>query len=593
MRNFLIDTVSKTGGHLASNLGVTEVTVALNYVFDIPKDKIIWDVGHQCYVHKIITGRKNQFDTLRSYGGISGFPKTSESDADCFNTGHSSTSVSAALGMARAREILNDDYRIISVIGDGALTGGMVTEALADAGQKDHGMIVLLNDNQMSISKNVGGLSRQLSNLRSGNFYNTLKQKTEKSLSNRRKLRKLAHDFKETVKRIFLKENIFETFGFKYLGPYDGHDLENLIKIFERVKDNEENVVIHVVTKKGKGYIPAEKNPKIFHGISGFNVDTGEACRGTVDYSAVFGKKLCNLAEKNNKIVAITAAMPDGTGLSKFKTKFPSRYFDVCIAEPHAVTMCAGMASMGLTPVFAVYSTFLQRGYDQILHDVGLQNLHVVFAVDRAGIVEADGATHQGIYDLSYLRTIPNMTVLAPSCYLELEKMIDFAINKCGGAVAVRYPRGVEKGNIDYKTDITYGKGEILKDGTDAVIIATGSMVWTALEAAKMLTQQNINVSVVDMRFVKPIDKELLNKLFDKFNVIITVEDNVYDGGMGEEICFCHSLLDKKCRIKCLAVENVPLNHGKRDLVLKECGLDVQNIVKITGDEILNAKAEA
>lgn len=593
VRTFLVDTVSKTGGHLASNLGVAEITVALNYVFDVPKDKIIWDVGHQCYIHKIINGRKNQFDTLRTYGGISGFPKCVENEADCFDTGHSSTSVSAALGMARAKELLGDDFKIISVIGDGALTGGMVCEALADAGQKDHGMIIVLNDNQMSISKNVGGLSRQLSNLRSGNFYNRIKQRTEKSLYNKKTLWKIAYGMKETLKRLFLKENIFEALGFRYLGPYDGHDLKSLIKIFERAKNNNENVVIHVVTKKGKGYIPAETKPKLFHGVSKFNPDTGEVGESAKDYSAVFGESLCNLAETNDKIVAVTAAMPDGTGLSLFKNKFPARYFDVCIAEQHAVTMCAGMAKIGIVPVFAVYSTFLQRAYDQILHDVALQNLHVVFAVDRAGIVGADGSTHQGIYDLSYLRTIPNMTVLAPSCFCELQSMLDYAVNKCTGPVAIRYPRGGEEKCIEYKSDIQTGKGEFLKDGSDAVILASGSMVSTALDTAEKLQNQGINVSVADVRFIKPINKEFIRQVLRGYNVVITVEDNISDGGMGEEIAYIHSEEKSDSRLKCLAVENVPLNHGKREILLKNCSLDAESIAKITGDEILNAKTKA
>ncbi len=593
VRKLLVETISKTGGHLASNLGVTEITVALNYVFDVPEDKIIWDVGHQCYVHKIINGRKDSFNSLRTYGGISGFPKTAENEADCFDTGHSSTSVSAALGMIRARELLGKDYKVVSVIGDGALTGGMACEALADAGQKDQGMIVVLNDNQMSISRNVGGLSRQLSNLRSGNVYNRIKRATEKSLSNKKTLWKIAYGFKETVKRLFLKENIFEALGFRYLGPYDGHDIKTLIKIFQRVKNTDENVVIHVITKKGKGYIPAEEKPKRFHGVSCFDVETGEIFSGNSDYSSVFGKHLCTLAENNEKIVAVTAAMPDGTGLTEFRNKFPERYFDVCIAEQHAVTMCAGMAKMGIIPVFAVYSTFLQRAYDQILHDVALQNLHVVFAVDRAGIVGADGATHQGIYDLSYLRTIPNMMVMAPSCYSELEKMLDFAVNKCSGPVAVRYPRGSEEKNIEYKTDIEYGKGEILKDGKDAVIITAGSTVSVALDAASRLDSQGINVAVADMRFVKPIDTELIKQLFDKYSVMVTVEDNISDGGLGEEIALLHSNLNPDCRLKCLSIENVPLNHGKRDILMKNCGLDAENIAKITGDEFLNAKAKA
>ncbi len=534
-RRFLIDSVSKTGGHLASSLGVAELIVALHYVFDLPKDKIIWDVGHQSYVHKLITGRKQGFKTLRKFGGMAGFPKTGESEYDFFNTGHSSTSISAALGMAHARDLNGDDYSVVAVIGDGALTGGMAYEALSDAGQKNNRLIVILNDNEMSISENVGAVAKHLNNMRSAWLYNLLRDKGDRFLSAKSPmLRRVIKRIKNTVKYAFMNYNIFEALGFRYLGPYDGHNINELVKILSRVREIDDNVLLHVITKKGKGYSPAERQPQNFHGVGEFEIETGSIPEKSKDYSAVFGDVLCDIAEKNKNVVAVTAAMPSGTGLTEFALKYPDRFFDVGIAEQHAVTMAAGMAISGYIPVFAVYSSFLQRAYDQLLHDVALQNLHVVLAVDRAGVVGEDGETHQGIYDLSYLTQMPGMTVIAPSCFSELEKAMNFAVSEISGPVAVRYPRGIQSDDITYKTPYEYGKGEILTKGEDVLIIAAGRMVSAALQTAEILKKDNITSTVIDVRFVKPIDKQLLCDNIKK--IIVTIEDNITEGGLGSAV---------------------------------------------------------
>lgn len=543
LREFLINHISQTGGHIASNLGVVELTIALHKVFETPKDKMIWDVGHQAYVHKILTGRKNGFAKLRKLEGLAGFPKTSESCHDCFNTGHSSTSISAALGIAKARDIKNEDYSVIAIIGDGALTGGIAFEGLNDAGRSPTNLIVILNDNEMSISKNVGGLSTYFSKIRTEPAYFKVKKDLNFILS-KTSIGKIAaralHRVKGTVKYILTPGIVFEELGFKYLGPIDGHDIRKLVDVLDRAKSINGPVFIHVLTQKGKGYCFAEKNPDEYHGISPFKIETGQVKKPNgISYSAVFGEKLTSLAEYNQDIVAITAAMPSGTGLSKFSNKFPERFFDVGIAEQHAVTFAAGLASNGLKPVIAVYSSFLQRAYDQVLHDVALQNLHVVFGIDRAGVTGEDGETHQGLYDICYLRHIPNMTLLAPSDYDELRAMLDFAINKHSGPIALRYPRGSGVKNImedENNTIIELGKGNIVEEGKDITILALGNMLSIAIKIKNRLEKTGISVEIINPRFVKPLDKNMILKSIVKTRRLVTIEDGVVVGGFGSSV---------------------------------------------------------
>ena len=511
IREYILDIVSKNGGHLASNLGVVELTIALHSVFDVPKDKIVWDVGHQTYVHKILTGRKEELKTLRKLDGIAGFPKTNESESDCFNTGHSSTSISAALGMARARDIKNEHNSVLAVIGDGALTGGMAIEALNDAGYSRSKITVILNDNEMSISKNVGGLNMFLSKLRTKKLYTKSNVSAKKIILKipvvGRPFVRLVQRAKRSIKQLIIPKMFFEDIGFTYLGPVDGHNIQELENILRLSKQVDTPVLIHVLTKKGKGYEIAEKNPDKFHSISPFNIETGETKKAkSKDYSAVFGEKLVSLAEKNDKIVAITASMKDGTGLTKFQKQFPKRFFDIGIAEQHAVGLAAGMAKAGMIPVVPIYSSFYQRAYDQVIHDVAIQNLPVIMCVDRAGIVGADGETHQGLLDMAFFRLVPNLTIMAPKNFKELEQMLEFAVN-LNKPVVIRYPRGGED-NIDINTDleIKNGKAEILKDGTDITIVAIGKMVSKAYRIADKLKQNNIDAQVINARFLKPFD---------------------------------------------------------------------------------------
>lgn len=535
VREFLIEKVSKTGGHLASNLGAVELTVALHRSLDLNKDNIIWDVGHQCYVHKIFTGRKDKFDTLRTNGGISGFPKTDESLTDSFNTGHSSTSISAALGMAVANKMSGTGGIVVAVIGDGAMTGGMAYEALNHAGSLKIPMIIILNDNGIAISPSVGLLSRQFNKIRISPGYFRFKSGLKRTV---RSIPLIGKPFetvfskvKRALKRVFVRDGIFESLGIRYMGPADGHDTQEIERLIEEAKKTEELTVIHIKTQKGKGYLPAEKNPGIFHGVGVFNPETGEIQgNDIVSYSDVFGKKIVELAKKNKRIVGITAAMPDGTGMTKFALRYPDRFFDVGIAEQHAVTFSAGLAAKGMIPIFAVYSTFLQRGYDQLIHDVALQNFHCIFAIDRAGVVGKDGETHQGVFDFSYLSHIPNFTVMAPSSGEELENMLEFAVTNCSGPVAIRYPRGEARHTSN--SAIEYGKGRVVKDGDDIVIIAIGSMVQIALSAANILEEQGISTAVLDMRFLKPLDEALVNNYVAKCNIVVTAEDNVKNGGL-------------------------------------------------------------
>ena len=591
IRGFLIGNISKCGGHLSSNLGTVELTLALHKVFDFSKDKIVWDVGHQSYTHKIITGRKAEFSSLRKKGGISGFPKTSESETDAFNTGHSSTSISAALGFSKAFELSGEDHSAIAVIGDGALTGGMAYEALNHAGSSRAPLIVVLNDNGMSISPNVGGLSDYLQKLTSNARYITLKVRINRFLKNLpfigNPFRKFVHKSKHFLKKILLQKTLFENMGLEYLGPVDGHDLKELITILKYAKSFKRPVLIHTITKKGRGYTPSEEDPSSFHGISAFDPDTGMVkSGGELSYSDILGKKIVEIARQNPHIVAITAAMPQGTGLVDFANEFPDRFFDVGISEQHAVTFAAALSKSGLIPIFAVYSTFLQRGYDQLLHDVALQNLHAVFAIDRAGAVGSDGETHQGIYDLSYLSHIPNMTIMAPASKAELELMLDFAVSKVEGPVAVRYPKGsVEAKLSEPLAPIALGKGCVLKKGSAVLIVALGSSVKDALDAAEILEKENISASVMNARFLKPFDKELFFELSKDFSLVATVEDNVEFGGLSAAVRHIYN-----GKILEFAFPDSPLSQGTVEEQKLDAGIDAhsiaQKIKEAIGDKI-------
>lgn len=586
VRKFLIDKVSKTGGHLASNLGVVELTLSIFNVFNLNKDKLIWDVGHQAYIHKILTGRKDKFDTLRQFGGISGFPKRNESIYDFFETGHSSTSISAALGMARARDLKNENYDVVAVIGDGALTGGMALEALNDVGYRKTKLVIILNDNQMSIAKNVGGVSRYLSKIRMAPRYNRLKEEVESALKKipniGNGMAKYLERIKKGIKQMVVPGMFFEDMGIKYLGPIDGHDLEELTEVLSRAKNIKGPVIIHVITKKGKGYEFAEKNPGKFHSLGPFHCDSGEVCFSSCDsYSKAFGEEMVELASKNKNIVAITAAMRDGTGLKSFSEEFPNRFFDVGIAEQHAVTLAAGMAREGLKPVFAVYSTFLQRAYDQILHDVCIQNLPVVFAIDRAGIVGDDGETHQGVFDLSYLTHIPNMTVMSPKSIPELRYMLKWATTQ-NYPIALRYPRGGDSINdsIEPLKDFERGKWEKIYDKGSIALVAQGKMVQHAIMARQKLLNSGIDVRVINACFVKPIDKELIKDLSEQNVNIVTIEDNVVHGGLGSSVLEYMNTLDKKVKVLNLGFNDEFIPHGKTDILYKTYGLDVDGIIK-------------
>ena len=542
IRRFLIESISKTGGHLASNLGVVELTMALHLSFNLPEDKIVWDVGHQSYTHKILTGRKDGFEQLRQFGGMSGFPKTCESDCDCFNTGHSSTSISAALGMAQARDILGMDYRVIAVIGDGALTGGMAYEALNNASELNSNFIIVLNDNNMSISENVGGMNRYLAEFRTTDMYRDLKSNVMNSLNHipkyGEKMVKRIRNTKSSIKQLFVPGMFFEEMGIIYLGPVDGSNLNELRKTFEEAKRVDGPVLVHVITKKGSGYVPAERHPARFHGAEPFEIETGipRNKRTDANYTDVFSTVMKKLGERDDKIVAITAAMRDGAGLKRFANIYPDRFFDVGIAEEHAVTFAAGMAKAGLKPVFAVYSSFLQRAYDQILHDVCIQNLPVIFAIDRAGLVGSDGETHQGIFDISYLSSIPNMTVMAPKNKWELSDMMKFAV-AFERPVAIRYPRGLGYAGLkEHRTPIELGKSEIISEGSKVAIMALGSMIPVAEDVVALLKEKGIEATLVNARFAMPFDKDMINKLTDNHSLLVTMEENVLSGGFGEHV---------------------------------------------------------
>lgn len=584
IRQFLIDSISKTGGHLASNLGVVELTMALHIVFDLPTDKLIWDVGHQSYTHKILTGRKNQFNKLRKYGGMSGFPKRNESDYDAFDTGHSSTSISAGLGYASARNITGEDYHVISVIGDGALTGGMAYEALNNASSLKKNFIIVLNDNSMSISENVGGISRILDDVRSSYSYYDLKEDVKNTLHKLPNGDALVEKIKKTksnIKQFIVPGQIFEDMGIQYLGPVDGHNIHKLIKIFNIAKRVDSPVLVHVVTQKGHGYAPAEKNPSRFHGIGPFDIKTGKSLsvgKGE-SYSAVFSRKICDIAKNDRSVVAITAAMPDGTGLDKFKKWFPDRFFDVGIAEEHAVTFSAGLAAGGMKPVFAVYSSFLQRAFDQILHDVCMQQLHVVFAIDRAGLVGSDGETHQGIFDLSFLSVIPNMTIIAPKNGWELENALEFALEHFYGPIAIRYPRGgAYTGLSEYVQPIEYGKSELIHEGSHICLMAVGNMMETALTTGERLKEYNIDATIVNARFVKPIDEDMICDIADEHELLVTLEENVYTGGFGEAVSRYTQMNGLNIRTLGIALPDDYIEHGNVDILKHEAGIDAEAV---------------
>ena len=590
IRKYLVETISKTGGHLASNLGVVELTIALESVFDLPKDKIIWDVGHQSYVHKIINGRREKVKKIRQFGHISGFPKTKESDTDCFNTGHSSTSISAALGMAIARDIKKEDYNIIAVIGDGALTGGMALEALNHVGSIKKKMIIILNDNEMSISKNISGMNELLTNLRLKKRYRKSNNKLKKIISSvpliGQYLTYIIKKIKKTLKQLFIPGMYFEEIGLKYIGPIDGHNIEELEAIFRKAKNIDEPVLIHVITKKGKGYKFAEESPEQYHGVSPFNIDTGVVPGNNKTYSEVFGNKLCELAKENKKIVAITAAMKDGTGLSRFSEMFKERFYDVGIAEQHALTLAAGIAKNGMIPVVSIYSSFYQRGFDQVIHDICTQNLHVVMCVDRAGCVGSDGETHQGLFDLSFFKIIPNIVILAPKNFKELELMLEYAI-KIKKPIVIRYPRGGEKKNYFTTTPIKFATLEKLKDGKDISIIAIGNMVSRAMDVATILEKQNIKCDVINIRFLKPIDEAAILESIKKTKKIITIEDNTIIGGLSssiKELIVNNNL--NNIKIKSYAYPDKFIEHGTVDELEKKYKLDIQSIINDINKEV-------
>lgn len=586
IRQFLIEKVSKNGGHLASNLGAVELTMALHLALDLPDDKIVWDVGHQSYTHKILSGRKDDFDSLREYGGLSGFPKRRESECDAFDTGHSSTSISAALGIVSGNRILGKKGTVVAVIGDGALTGGMAFEALNNAATIKQNMIIILNDNEMSISQNVGGMSSYLSDVRTAVGYNNFKDGLATKLNNIPVIGdKLVNQLKKTksgIKQLVIPGMLFENMGITYLGPVDGHNIEKLVRVINEAKRPNHPVLIHVITQKGKGYAPAERHPSKFHGIAPFDIETGAVLKKKekMTYTDVFARKLVDLAAENDKIVAITAAMPEGTGLKRFSQIFRDRFFDVGIAEEHAVTFAAGFATVGIKPVVAIYSSFLQRAYDQILHDVCIQDLPVVFAVDRAGLVGEDGETHHGIFDLSYLGNIPNMTIMAPKNRYELSSMLEFAMD-FKGPIAIRYGRG--EACYDYKEyndRIIFGKSECLLIGKDIALVCVGSMLDTGMKVAKDLKNHGINATVINARFVKPIDEAMLDSLAENYDMIVTLEENVLHGGYGERVLKYITSAGYNRKIINVAVPNRFISHGNVDVLYKAVGLDVDSIVE-------------
>ena len=585
IRSFLIEHLSKTGGHLASNLGTVELTIALHMLLDFPKDKLVWDVGHQAYTHKILTGRANEFDHLRQYDGISGFPKREESPCDSFDTGHSSTSLSAALGYCMARDLAGDDYKVCAVIGDGALTGGLAYEALNNASRlKKSNFLIVLNDNEMSISKNVGGMSTNLERLRTSSKYVGLKNNVLSSLESwpngERIIRKI-RSTKNGIKSLMVPNMVFEDLGIMYLGPVDGHDIKAMMETFNMAMGINGPVLVHVITKKGNGYEPAERHPSRFHGTDIFEIETGLPMRNpNPGYTDVFSTVMRKMGDRNPEVVAITAAMAEGAGLKRFRNMFPDRFFDVGIAEEHAVTFAAGLALGGRIPVFAVYSSFLQRAYDQILEDVCLQNLHVIFAIDRAGLVGADGSTHQGIFDVSFLTSMPNMTVMAPKNKWELSDMMKFAV-AYDGPIAIRYPRGEAYcGLKEHRAEIVLGKSEEIKAGSKVMLFALGSMVKKAEEVEELLKAQGIDAGICNARFAKPLDQAYLDKIKNEYDLIVTLEENVITGGFGQQV---QAYLDDNGyngQVLKIAVPDEFVRHGSVTLLFKELGMDAESITQ-------------
>ncbi|MBQ9990759.1 MAG: 1-deoxy-D-xylulose-5-phosphate synthase [Lachnospiraceae bacterium] len=583
IRQFLIQSISETGGHLGSNLGVVELTMALHLAFDLPEDKLIWDVGHQSYTHKLLTGRKEGFGNLRKYGGMSGFPKRCESDCDCFDTGHSSTSISAGLGFVKARDLKGEDNFVVSVIGDGALTGGMAYEALNNAARMDTNFIIILNDNNMSISENVGGMSKYLNNVRTADNYLNMKEGIYKSLLKTKHGQVVVDSIrraKSSVKQLVIPGMFFEDMGITYLGPVDGHDVKGLIKVLKEARRCKTAVLVHVLTQKGKGYEPAEKHQARFHGAEPFNIENGvpKKLKAKSNYTDVFPTVMIKLAKRNPEVVAITAAMPEGTGLKRFRNVYPERFFDVGIAEQHAVTFAAGLAAAGMKPIVAVYSSFLQRAYDQILHDVCIQNLPVIFAIDRAGLVGSDGETHQGIFDLSYLSSIPNMHIMAPKNKWELSDMMKFAVN-FNRPIAVRYPRGEAYDGLElFRAPIRYGKGEIIYEEQEIALLAVGSMVKVASEVHQKLKEKGYSCTLVNARFVKPIDEELIRELSVDHKLLVTMEENVESGGYGEKVRKFVDEADLRTHLINVALADEYVEHGNVDVLKQETGIDADSV---------------
>lgn len=584
IREFIIESLSKTGGHLASNLGVVELTIAMHRVFDLPKDKLIWDVGHQSYTHKILTGRKDGFETLRREGGISGFPKRSESDCDVFDTGHSSTSISAGVGYVRARELKKENYSVVSIIGDGALTGGMAYEALNNAASLKSNFIIVLNDNEMSITENVGGMSSYLSGLRTASAYTGFKMDVTKALNRIPGIGPGMVDAmrktKSSIKQIIIPGMLFEDMGLTYLGPVDGHNIPQLIKTFQEAKRFEGPILVHVLTQKGRGYEPAMRHPARFHGAGPFDVKTGLLVgKSNPTYTDVFSTVMRKMGDRRKDVAAVTAAMMTGVGLKRFSNMFPDRCFDVGIAEEHAVTFAAALSLGGITPVVAIYSSFLQRAYDQIMHDVCMQNLHVVFAIDRAGLVGYDGETHHGIFDLSYLGSMPNMTILAPKNLWELSDMIKFAVDY-DGPIAVRYPRGEAYAGLkEFRAPICLGKSEVIHEGSRVALLAVGSMVKMAEEVQKQLKERmDMDAALVNARFVKPIDEELLRSFADTYELVVTLEENVKDGGFGERVLAFAEEEDLPFGVEIIALPDRFIPHGSVSYQMKQVGFTPEDI---------------
>lgn len=590
IREFIIESLSKTGGHLASNLGVVELTIAMHRVFDLPKDKLIWDVGHQSYTHKILTGRKDGFETLRREGGISGFPKRSESDCDVFDTGHSSTSISAGVGYVRARELKKENYSVVSIIGDGALTGGMAYEALNNAASLKSNFIIVLNDNEMSITENVGGMSSYLSGLRTASAYTDFKMDVTKALNRIPGIGPGMVDAmrktKSSIKQIIIPGMLFEDMGLTYLGPVDGHNIPQLIKTFQEAKRFEGPILVHVLTQKGRGYEPAMRHPARFHGAGPFDVKTGlPVGKSNPTYTDVFSTVMRKMGDRRKDVAAVTAAMMTGVGLKRFSNMFPDRCFDVGIAEEHAVTFAAALSLGGITPVVAIYSSFLQRAYDQIMHDVCMQNLHVVFAIDRAGLVGYDGETHHGIFDLSYLGSMPNMTILAPKNLWELSDMIKFAVDY-DGPIAVRYPRGeAYTGLKEFRAPICLGKSEVIHEGSRVALLAAGSMVKMAEEVQKQLKERmDMDAALVNARFVKPIDEELLRSFADTYELVVTLEENVKDGGFGERVLAFAEEEDLPFGVEIIALPDRFIPHGSVSYQMKQVGFTPEDICGRIGE---------